>query len=265
MIFKRKAKLSWNKPGVFVQLFLGIIALLCLSPIVLVAIDSVQYPIGHFSLRQFEKILLFRPEFFRWFRNSIFIVGSILLVNIPISLMAGYGFSRFKFPGKNALYFTYIVLMMLPFQATIIPQYLTLNWLGLINTQQALILPSIFGAFGAILMTQFIRGISQEILDAGRIDGLSEWGALIRLVVPLCRPAIAALAILLFFDNWSMVEQPVAFIQNSYLAPLSSELTASNFGFTLAAGGVLISILPILIYLFGRDELSAGIELSGVK
>lgn len=216
-------------------------------------------------MRQFETLLLFRPEFFRWFWNSVLIVGSVLLFNIPVSLLAGYGFSQFTFPMKKYLYFLYILLMILPFQATMIPQYLTLKFLGIIGTRASLIWPNVFSTLGVFLITQYMTGINVEILDAGRVEGLSEMAVFSRLALPISRPAIASLGILLFLDCWSMIEQPIAFLRDSYLFPLSAELTLPNFGVALSAAGVLISILPVTVYLLGRSELDTGIELSGVK
>src|SRR5690606_1142775 len=119
------------------------------------------------------------------FWNSVIYTFVIIGINIPLSLLAAYGFSRFEFKGKGFLYWLYIVLMLMPFQATMVAQYLTLKALSIIDSPKAVILPNIFSTFGAFLITQYMRGMNKEIYDAGKIDGLSEFKLFLKIVMPL--------------------------------------------------------------------------------
>ncbi len=111
--------------------------------------------------------------------------------------------------------------MLLPFQATSVPQYLTLDALDILDTGKAVILPCAYGAFGTFLLTQFMRGIDGEILEAARLDGVGNFSLLWRIVLPLCKPAVVSVLVLQFISFWSMVDQPVLFLQSEQLMPLS--------------------------------------------
>lgn len=218
---------------------------------------------GGFSLIQYGKVLFQTEDFFRGFWNSAIYIFIIIGINIPLSLLGAYGFSRFEFKGKGFLYWLYIVLMLMPFQATMVPQYLTLKALNIIDSPSAVILPNIFSTFGTFLMVQYMRRMDKEIYDAGRIDGLSEFKLFLKIVMPLCRSIISALTVLLFVNYWSMVEQPLVFISDKYYMPLSVTLNATGeFREISFAAGTVFSILPLLLYQFSYEDLTQGISLS---
>lgn len=243
-------------------------ALVCLLPFAGVIAGSLRYP-GPLpvTLEQYGRALLQNMEFYTGFWNSLLNTALILLINIPVSLLAGYGFSQYRFPGRNALYWLYVVLMLLPFQAVVVPQYIVLQKTGLLGSRWAVILPCAFSTFTAFLLAQYMKGISRELLDAGRIDGLGELALFWRLAAPLCRPAVTAAVVLVFFSNWSMVEQPVVFLDELSQFPLSVLLNRSSALFEGAAPacGILFSVLPILLYRFCYDDLVEGISLGCVK
>lgn len=216
------------------------------------------------TLYPYEKILLMDSEFYVYFWNSVKYTAFILLFALPVNLLAGYGFACFKFRGRNALFVLYIVLMLLPFQATLVPQYLTLKTLGLLNTGAAVVLPNVFGAFGTVLMTQYMEGLDRELLDAGRVDGLSGFRLFVRLVVPLCRPAVSAYFVLAFIDSWNMIEQPNIFLRDAELYPLSLRLFSLQSDGVLA-GGIVFAILPLLIFCYRREAMVEGISLGTIK
>lgn len=256
----------WDKGKRFVlqKILLCLVAFCALLPAIFLLWESVK--IGkQFSLSQYETILLYTKKFFTWFWNSVLNTLIILAVYLPVSICAGYGFSQFEFRWKKGIFLLYIVIMILPFQATVVPQYLTLNTLGLLNTRTAVILPNIAGAFGPFLMTQFMKGIEPEILQAARIDGAGPIRILMHIVLPLCRPAIASLAILQFINCWSLIDQPLLFLKSEQLLPLSLELSSQSFGIAAFAAGVLYAVPPILAYLYCKDALEKGICLSSVK
>lgn len=243
-------------------------ALVCLFPLAGVIVGSLRYP-GPLpvTLEQYGRALLQNMEFYTGFWNSLLNTALILLLNIPVSLLAGYGFSQYQFPGKNVLYWLYVVLMLLPFQAVVVPQYIVLRNTGLLGSRWAIVLPCAFSTFVTFLLSQYMKGISRELLDAGRIDGLGEFALFWKLAAPLCRPAVTAAVVLVFFSSWSMVEQPVVFLDDLSQFPLSVLLNRSSdlFEGTAPACGILFSVLPILLYRFCYDDLVKGISLGCVK
>ncbi|SCL96166.1 carbohydrate ABC transporter permease [Sporanaerobacter sp. PP17-6a] len=239
------------------------ISIICLLPMIIMIINSFTDYNGGFSLIQYGKVLFQTEDFFRGFWNSAIYIFIIIGINIPLSLLGAYGFSRFEFKGKGFLYWLYIVLMLMPFQATMVPQYLTLKALNIIDSPSAVILPNIFSTFGTFLMVQYMRRMDKEIYDAGRIDGLSEFKLFLKIVMPLCRSIISALTVLLFVNYWSMVEQPLVFISDKYYMPLSVTLNATGeFREISFAAGTVFSILPLLLYQFSYEDLTQGISLS---
>lgn len=247
----------------FKNVLIYLISIICLLPMLIMIVNSFKNYDGGFSLTQYGRILFQTEDFFIGFWNSVIYNFMIIGINIPLSLLAAYGFSRFEFKGKGFLYWLYIVLMLMPFQATMVAQYLTLKTLDIINSPNAVILPNIFSTFGTFLMVQYMKGMNKEIYDAGRIDGLSEFKLFLKIVMPLCRSIIFALTVLLFINYWSMVEQPLVFIKDKYYMPLSVTLNATGGFIEIAfASGVIFSILPLLLYQLSYEDLKQGISLS---
>lgn len=220
---------------------------------------------GHLSLQSFEAVLLYDWRFYVWLGNSVFYTAMILLLSIPVSVLAAYSFSQFCFRGRKVLFSFYVLLMLLPFQTTVVSQYITLHALGLLDTCWAVILPNVFGTFGVFFLTQFMRGIDRDILRAAELDGAGVGAVLRYIVLPLCRPAVAALVVLQAISCWSLIDQPLLFLRSEELLPLALELGSGAFGETVFAAGVIFAVPPILLYLFSRETLERGICLSNVK
>lgn len=243
--------------------FIYVFSLICILPMVIMIIYSFRGSDGGFSLVQYGKALFQTEDFFMGFWNSIIYTVVIMGVNIPLSLLSAYGFSKFNFKGKGVLYWLYIVLMLMPFQATMVAQFLTLKTLSIINKPLAVIIPNIFSTFGTILMAQHMRGVNREILDAGRIDGFGEFRLFLQIVAPICKSIVLALTVLIFINYWSMVEQPLVFIKDVTDMPLSVTLNSSKrFRDIAFACGTLFSILPLLLYQFSYDDLVHGISIT---
>jgi len=248
---------------IFKNILIYSFSLICILPMLVMIIYSFRSIDGNFSLVQYGKALFQTEDFFIGFWNSIIYTFVIIGINIPLSLLSAYGFTRFKFKSKNILYWLYIVLMLMPFQATMVAQYITLKALNIIDKPISVIIPNIFSTFGTILMAQYMRGINNEIYDAGKIDGLNEFRLFLRIAAPLCKSIISALTILLFINYWSMVEQPLVFIKDAIDMPLAVSLNASKkFGDIAFACGTLFSILPILLYQFSYEDLVHGIGIT---
>ena len=256
----------WTKGKKFClqSVFLSVISICCILPLFFL----IQHAFGQngaFSLWQFEQILLYDRRFYVWFWNSVGYTAAILLGNIPISFLAAYGFSQFHFPGRKVLFSLNILLMLLPFQATVVPQYLTFQALNLVDTRWAVILPGIFSAFGVFLLTEFMQGIDSEILQAAQLDGAGWTGILWHIFLPVCKPAIDSLALLQLLSSWSMIDQPLLFLRSEQILPLSLELSSQIFGESAFAAGIIFAFLPVTAYLFCGDALEQGICLGSVK
>lgn len=251
------------KRNFFRNSIITFLALFCLSPLLIMIFNSFKAIDSTFTIKQYLYALFQSKIFIKSFWNSFVYTAIIILFNIPISMLAAYGFTRFEFRGKTTVFWAYIVIMLIPFQASIVPQYIVLKALNLLDTPFAVILPNIFSTFGAFLITQYMKGFDKQILDAGKIDGLGEFKLLTKLVVPICKPIFFALTILSFINYWSMIEQPLIFIQKRDYLPLSVLLNESSlfYGISLACG-IIFTILPMLLYLYCYDDLVNGIALS---
>ena len=238
----------------------AVIALVCVIPFLLMAFESLQSE-GNFGLTQYL-LLLQNSRFFHAFWNSVLYTAAILAVNLPLSLLAAYGFSRFVFRGREVLFWIYIVMMLMPFQATVVPQYLTLTLLGIADTPWSVVLPNMFATFGTFLMTQYMRSFDRSLYEAAQLDGMNSFTVFWRLVLPVCKPVIAVLTVLSFVNYWSLVEQPSMFLEQASMQPLSIRLNSSDVRASAQAAGVVFCILPLLLYLSSSQALQQGISLT---
>ena len=209
-----------------------------------------------FSLDQYYQAFLRRPEFLNLFWNSVIITVPIVIIQTMVSIFAAFAFTKLKFPFRDALFFIFIILLIMPSWVTMVPNYMMIQRLGLLDTIWALILPSAFTAFGVCLLRQYMRYVPDETIEAARIDGASTIKILFRIVLPQVKGGIAALMILTFIDNWNMVEQVVIYISDKDKYPLSVAL--SNYAATdpgvIFACGVIFMIPPLLLYLYHSKE-----------
>lgn len=237
--------------------------LLCMAPVAVIVLRSFQGMDGGWSALSYVQALFRTEDFYRAYWNSVAYTVLIILFNLPISVLTAYGFFRFRFPGKKGAFRLYIILMLMPFQATIVPQYLMLKALGLMEQPLAVILPNIFATFGTILMIQQMKGLDRSLFDAGEMDGFSEFQMMTKIALPTVKPLVFALTTLSFINYWSMVEQPLIFLSEPSHLPLSMILNGSSrFREVAYSLGVLFSVLPLLIYQATYDDLVYGIGLS---
>ena len=222
-----------------------------------------EYP----TLKHYVEVLLDSPEFFVMFWNSVKITVGALAGGLLVGMPAAWGFAKFDFPGKNILFTLYIALMMMPFQVTMLSQYLVLNRLGMLDRPQAVVLPGIFATFSVFIMYRFFRGIPENVMEAARMDGAGEFQIFLRIGIPLGSPGILSALVFSFLDCFSMLEQPMTFLKTKSLWPLSlflPEITSRNAGFSLCAS--LVTILPAMfVFLAGQDYLEQGIAMAGAK
>ena len=214
---------------------------------------------------QYYTVLFKSPEYLLKFWNSMIYVVPILTVQLLIAMLASYGFARYKGKVREIIFFLYIIMMLMPYQVTLVPNYLVTSWLGILDTRWAIWLPGFFSPFAVYLLTKFIRRIPSEVMEAASIDGASEWQIFTQICAPLCKSGLISIAILVFIDYWNMVEQPLILLNNDELHPLSVFLSKINTGeISLAfAVAVIYLVPPLLIFLYGEEYLIEGISYQG--
>lgn len=221
----------------------------------------------YFTLRPYVELLLDSPDFFVMFWNSCRQVFPILLGQIVIGMPAAWAFARFQFRGRKILFFGYMVLMILPFQVTMVSNYILLSKLSLMDTHLGLILSGMFSTFPVFLMEKFFKALPEAMLDAARVDGASELQIFIKLGIPLGMPGMMSSVILCFLEYWNAIEAPMTFLRTKAKFPLSlylPNITTDQLSSSFAAS-IVMMIPAVLIFLWGRDYLQQGIEASGLK
>lgn len=223
---------------------------------------------AEFSLRQYYTILVEEPTYLQYFCNSLLYTGATLLGQAAVIPLTAYALSRFRFRGRDTIFFTILILMILPFQVTMAPSVMVLRYLGLLNTVWAVILPMIFSPFYIFLLRQFMVSIPDELLEAGMVDGVGPVRGFFHVILPVCKPVLGAAAALSFADSWNMVEQPMVYLASrGDLQPLSTMFNQiSTEGAEVAFAGSALYILPaMLIYLYFQEDIVAGIQLTELK
>ena len=219
------------------------------------------------SIEQYKNLLFLSPAYLLKFWNSIVLVLPIVVGQMGVSCLAAYSFARYRRKRREVLFFSYIILMLMPFQVTLVPNYMIADQLGILNTIWAIILPGVFSTFAVYLLTKYMRQIPVAYIEAAKLDGATEWQIFTQIAVPMCSTAIFALSILLFIDYWNMVEQPLVLLTDAELQPMSvflSQINEAEIGIAFAASA-LYMIPPLLIFLWGEEYLVEGISRSGVK
>lgn len=241
--------------------------------------DAIAYPPrlipeggwGAFAgFENYQKVFSDIP-FFQYLMNSVVVALCVTVGTLLTSTLGGFIFAKYEFKGREALFLVILATMMIPFDVVVIPLYLMVRDMGLLNKLAALILPGLVSAYGIFLCRQFIRGIPSALMDAARIDGSSEVGIYVRVVLPLSVPVMSALGIFTFMANWDSFLWPLLVIDNltKRTLPLGLSMFRSQFGTTkwnLIMAGTVLSVLPVLIvFLAAQKNFIEGITLSGMK
>ncbi|WP_051563054.1 carbohydrate ABC transporter permease [Butyrivibrio sp. LB2008] len=217
------------------------------------------------SFAQYYTVLFKSPEYLFKFWNSMIYTVPIVGMQLALASLAAYGFSRHTSRIKDVIFFCYIVLMLMPYQVTLVPNYLVSDFLGILDTKWAIWFPGFFSPFAIYLLTKFMKRVPKELTEAAEIDGAGEWDIFSKIQLPLCKGGIASITILVFFDYWNMVEQPLILLKDPEKHPLSVFLSKINTGeISLAfAVAVIYLIPPLLLFLYGEDYLVEGISYQG--
>ncbi len=217
------------------------------------------------SLQQYISVLFKSPEYLLKFWNSVILVVPITLFQLALAAVTAYGFSRYHGKVRSIIFFSYTILMLMPYQVTLVPNFLVSEYLGLLGTRWAIILPGIFSPFSVFLLTKVMRRIPTAYFEAAKLDGAGEIQIFRHICLPLSRSAMMSVGLLVFIDYWNMVEQPLILLENEEQYPLSvflSQINSGDVGLAFAVA-VVYMVPALLLFLYGEEYLVEGITYSG--
>ena len=217
------------------------------------------------SFSQYKTVLFLSPDYLLKFWNSVVYTVPIMVFQAAVACLAAYGFTRFRSRVRELILFVYIIVMLMPYQVTLVPNFLVAEKLGLIGSMWSIILPGIFSPFCVFLLTKAMRKIPTAVVEAAKIDGCNEFQIFFKIYVPLCKNIIYSVMILVFIDYWNMVEQPLILLTDEAKYPLSvflSKINSSEVGIAFAVA-VIYMVPTLLIFLYGEQYLVEGIANSG--
>ena len=238
------------------------------------------------TIDQYRSVLIRNSDYLMKFWNSVLLTVPITLIQLALAVVTSYGFSRYPGKIKSIIFFAYIILMLMPYQVTLVPNYLVADKFGMLETSEhlifkgaakplnvfcmmwarrAVILPSIFSQFSIFLLTKVMRRVPVSYVEAAKLDGAGEFKILTKIYLPMCKSALVSIGMLVFIDYWNMVEQPLILMKNTTMRPLSvflSQINTGDVGLAFAVG-VVYMIPTILMFLYGEDYLVEGIAYSG--
>ena len=209
-----------------------------------------------------KHILLDNPIYLRFIWNSIILTIPIVAGQLAIAPLAAYGFELVRTRFKESLFFAYIVIMLMPLQATLVPNYIAARVFGIDGSYWSIIPPSVFSPFGVFLLRQQMKGFDRQMIEAARIDGASELKAFFKVVLPNLRPSMIALTVLAFAESWNIVDQAIVFIKTDYAMPMSvylSKAVSGDIG-TVFSLSTLFMIPALIVFIYGQDYLAEGIN-----
>ena len=217
------------------------------------------------TFSQYITVLIKSPDYLFKFWNSVILVIPIVLLQLAVASITAYGFTRWRGKVRNFLFFFYVILMLMPYQVTLVPNYLVSDWLKILGTRWAIIFPGMFAPFSVFLLTKSMRRIPGSLIEAAKLDGSTEWQIFKDICLPQCRSALYSIAILVFIDYWNMVEQPIVLLRDAAKQPLSvylSTINTSEVGLAFAIATIYM-VPCLLLFLHGEDYLVEGIAHQG--
>lgn len=261
-------------------LLLSALAVITLLPLVWMVSASLKLSTEVFTnpIRWFPEVLHWenyaqiwqKVDFARFTWNSAKLTVLVTLIQLLTCSFAAYGFTKCKFPGRDTLFLGYVATIAIPWQIFMLPQYMLMDKLHLVDSHLGYVLMSSFAAFGVFLLRQFFLGIPNELLEAARIDGLSEYGIYFRIVLPLAKPAMATLAIFTFVNVWNDFMGPMIYFnaERNKTVPLGIRMFVGQYStdYQLIMAASVLSLVPVLImYIFCQKYFVQGVATSGLK
>lgn len=247
--------------------FVCILIFLCLAPFAVVLVNSFYRYGEPVSFHAYYEVFLGTPQYLIRFWRSLGICFGIAAGQMLVSVLAGYGFAKYDFPCKNGIFFLLMIVMVLPLQVTLIPNYIILDKMHLLGTNAALIFPNLFVPLGTFLMTQSFKAVSDEIIDAAMLDGCGMVQILFRIAVPMCRGSLVCVGLLSFLDSWNMVEQPIAYLKDFVKYPISVALVyvSASYPMRQFVCCLLVLLPPLFLFSCFHKEMVDGIVLGEEK
>lgn len=238
------------------SVMLIIFALAAVSPVIIVAVRSTSDGINTFA-----DFYVWRPGYLRGLINSLVISLSSSLGAVFVSVLGAYVFAKVKFKGSGFLFYLYIIVMIMPFQVTLLPHYIVSRRIGAYDTPWSMILPSVFAPFAAFLLTQVMKSVPNELIEAARLETGSTLKIIRHIIVPVVRPGIVCAWVLCFTEQWNAVAEPVILMETRSKFPLAillNEITPGNvLGF---AATLIFFIPPLLVFMLFEDEVVEGLK-----
>ncbi|OIO33968.1 MAG: sugar ABC transporter permease [Candidatus Hydrogenedentes bacterium CG07_land_8_20_14_0_80_42_17] len=276
----KSEKNNLDQSSLLIYVIAIIILIITIAPFLWMALSSIkpeseilQFPpkwlpsridVSHYR-ELFEKV-----NFLQNFWNSFIVAISISFITILINSMAGFVFAKYRFKGRERLFTLMVATMMIPGQVTMIPSFMLLKWLGLLNSYLGLIIPGSASIFAIFLMRQFMMSIPDSLLEAARIDGCSEWRIFWQIMLPLCMPAIATLTIFTFMNSWNDFFGALIIMleESKYTLPVALANLNGQHGteWGILMAGSLVTIAPVLfVFLLMQRHYIRGIAMTGQK
>ncbi len=277
----RRPQRERMRPGEFVLIAIfAVVTIIFVMPLVVMVLSSFK-PLAEIqqipptfwpqnpTLDSFQRVLTEAP-YFLWYRNSLVVAIAVTAIAVFTSAVGGYIFAKFEFPLKQPLFVLVLATLMIPFPVLLIPNYIIANKLGVLNSLWALILPGMVSAFGIFLMRQFAAGIPRDLIEAARLDGAGEWAIFGRIVLPLLRPALAALGVFTFLASWNDYLWPLVAINDLDKSTLPLALTFFNSvqstRFDLIMAAASMAVVPVLIvFLIFQRHIVKALVLAGMR
>ena len=248
-------------PDITASVLLILFALFIVSPVIIVAVRS----FGD-GIQPYIDFYVWKPTYLQGLANSLVISLTASLGTVVVSVLAAYVFAKVKFKGRDILFYLYIIVMMMPFQVTLLPQYIVSRRFNLYDTPWAMILPGIFAPFAAFLLTQVMKSVPDELIEAARLDTGSTFKIITHIIVPTIRPGIICAWVLSFTEQWNAVAEPIILMETREKYPLSILLNEIRPDDLLAfAATVMFFLAPLLLFSFFEDEVMEGLGDYGLK
>ena len=238
---------------------------ICVVPFLYVFLISLRDAEGAFTLQYYYEVFVGQSQYLFRFWKSVGLSLCIALGQVVISALAGFGFAKYRFPGRGVLFFLLMILMILPVQVTLIPNYIVMEQAHILYTYAALALPAIIAPLGTFILTQSFRAIPSSVIEAARLDGCRLPRLLVHVVLPMSKNALVCTFLLSFLDAWNMVEQPITYLKDFASYPISVALASIPPGdpTVLLTACVLVSLPPLFLFALFNRELTEGIAMGG--
>lgn len=232
--------------------------------------SAFQYFVPPFTIQNYTDVLTGRPQVVRWVLNSFGVAAIVTVLTTLLCAMASYAMAKMKFRYSKAMYIYFLIGLMVPGEATIVSLFVLANKLGMIDTYWGLILPSLAGSMNIIIMTSFLRGIPNDLIEAARIDGAGELSTFVNVILPLARTVMVTVSIFTFIGNWNSYLWPYlcAMSEDMFTLPVGIPTFISQFSVdkTVPMTVNMIASIPILVFfIIFEKQIVKGITLAGIK